>query len=257
MLSPAERGFFDEHGWLVVRGAVAPARVAELAAALDAVVPEALYAGGAGGQVVEVAAISRGSPTLAAHATDSRLARLAAEALGVARLRLLQDTVFIKPPRDPARVEWHQDYTYFGFLDRPAALTARLALTPCTEESGCLRVVSGSHRWGPRGADRSFRATSVADALDALPAELRAEVAAREVLVELAPGDLSLHHCLTFHASAANRSARPRKTLAVRFVDAALRVDPSRLPSPEVAAYFPVDENGELAGDPFPVVWSA
>ena len=56
------------------------------------------------------------------------------------------------------------------------------------------------------------------------------------------------------HDSAENTSALPRKTLAVRFVDADVRVVASRLPSPEVAAYLPTDEEGRLEGAMFPLL---
>ena len=254
LLTGEQRAAFDDLGWLVVRGVLDAARVAELARALDELVPESAYAGGYGGQVLEIPSISRGSPALATNAHDRRLARLAAEALGTRRLRLFQDTVFIKPAGDGARVAWHQDYSYFAFLDRPAALTVRVALTPCTRESGALRVIDGSHRWGLQGADLSFRAATVEDALGALPPALREAARDRQTLVELAPGDVSLHHCLTFHGSAANGSAGPRKTLAVRFVDGEVRVVAGRLPSPELAAYFPTDADGRLADASFPLL---
>ena len=45
-LASGERAFFDEHGWVVVRDVIDRARVTELAAALDAVVPEWSYAHG-------------------------------------------------------------------------------------------------------------------------------------------------------------------------------------------------------------------
>lgn len=246
-LSAEERAFFAERGWLRVRGAVPPARVAALERALDAVVPPGLYGWGYEGKVVEVAGISQGSAALLAHARDAGLAGLAAQALGVRRVQLLQDTVFIKPAREGGGVAWHQDYSYFAFLSPPRGVTLRLALTPCTGESGCLRVIEGSHRWGLQTQDLSFRATAVEDALSGLPAALRERAAAAEREVELAPGDLSLHHCLTFHGSGPNRSAGPRKTLAVRLVDAACAVDPSRLATPEARARVPTDGEGRLS----------
>ena len=65
---------------------------------------------------------------------------------------------------------------------------------------------------------------------------------------------MSLHHCLTFHASGGNASPRPRKTLLARFFDSECRVAPQRL-APDAAARFPVDAAGHLAGDEFPVVY--
>lgn len=254
MMSAEQRAAFAENGWLVIRGAIDPARVSALEAALDAVVPETHYAAGYAGRVVEVASISRGSAALLEHAHDRRIAGLAAAALGVPRVRYFQDTVFLKPARGGGGVDWHQDYTYFTFLDRPAALTVRLALTPCTLENGCLRVVSGSHRWGLCGDGLTFVADRVMSAVERLSPEQQARVRDDHVALELEPGDISIHHCLTFHGSHDNPTARPRKTLAVRLVDGDARLVSERLPSPELAPYFPTDADGRLADEAFPLL---
>jgi phytanoyl-CoA hydroxylase len=253
LITEAERQFFREHGWLVIRQAVLQERVAELEAALDAVVSPHLYAWGYEGKVVEIASISLGSATLLSHATDRALAKLVSEVLAVPRVQLFQDTVFIKPARTGGRVEWHQDYSYYAFLGPPNALTMRLALTPCTEESGCLRVIDGSHLWGLQTGDLSFRTSSVDDALSRLPESLQATARAAERIIELSPGDVSLHHCLTFHGSAQNRSDFVRKTLAVRYLDAACTVDPAKIPASQTAR-VPIDSEHHLTGPMYPVL---
>lgn len=249
------RAHFDEHGWLVVRGAIAPERLTALEAALDAIIPASTYPAWSD-RVVEIAGISRASPVLAELAADRALAAVAGEALGAARIQLLQDTVFIKPPGTAAAVAWHQDFTYLGYLDRPGVATLRLALTPCTIASGCLRVLDGSHAWPHAVENLALRRDTVEDALAALPAELRARAEDGGVPLELSPGDVSVHHCLTFHGSEPNTSATPRKTLAIRFVDGACRLLPERLPSPEARAYFPVDDGGHLDPAAFPILWA-
>ena len=54
-------------------------------------------------------------------------------------------TVWLKPPRSKNYVPWHQDATYFG-LAPFEHITAWVALTPSRPESGCVRVIPGSHR---------------------------------------------------------------------------------------------------------------
>ena len=52
-------------------------------------------------------------------------------------------SLFVKPPGDPGFVAWHQDITYWG-LDSDKVVTAWLALSPSTVESGCMRVIPGT-----------------------------------------------------------------------------------------------------------------
>lgn len=253
-MTGAERAFFAEHGWVVLRGVITAARAAELEAALDAVLPEASYVAW-GERIVEIAGVSHASPALAAQVHDPALAAIAGALLAADRVQLLQDTALIKPAAGQATLAWHQDFSYLGYLDRPGVVTARVALTPCTEESGCLRVIDGSHAWGLHGDDLAFRLASVADTLDALPDELRARVHAAERTVELAPGDVSVHHCLTFHGSGRNRAAHTRKTLAIRFLDGAARLVPERIPE-HLRTIFTADGDGHLAGPMFPQLWA-
>ena len=245
-MDPGE--FFRQHGWVVVRGVVSPKRVAELERAFDQVFPPAAWPKDG---VLEVPGLARRLPGLGEQVFDGTVSRIAAGALGCARVQLLQDVLMLKPPRTGGRVEWHQDRTYIGYLDPPRCATARLALSPCTQEMGCMRVLDGSHDWGFYGRDRSLAATSVDDALGLLPPERRAPGLVR--MLELEPGDLSLHHCLTFHGSLENRSKRARKTLIVRFFDADCRVSRDALPA-GAASWFPARADGGLSTEAFPLL---
>ena len=248
--------FFQTHGWLIVRGVVPLAEIAELDAAIDAAIPPLAYPAW-GAQVIEAAGISQASAAIARHAHDPRVARRAAMLLGATRVRLLQDTVLIKPASNPATIAWHQDYSYLAYLDQPRVVTARIAITPCVVASGCMRVIDGSHLWGLVGDDLTFQRTSVENTFDALPPELQARAQSDEHLIELAPGDVSFHSCLTFHQSLGNTTSSARKTLVVRMMDAECRLMPERLPSPELRAIFTTDDDGRLTGASFPTLWSA
>lgn len=248
--------FFQAHGWLIVRGVVPLVEIAELEAAMDAVLLPAAYPAW-GAQVVEAAGISNASALIARHAHDPRVARISAMLLGAARVRLLQDTALIKPASSPASIAWHQDYSYLAYLDQPRVVTARIAITPCVVASGCMRVIDGSHLWGLRGDDLTFQRTRVEDTFEALPPELRARAGSDEQLIELAPGDVSFHSCLTFHRSLENTTANARKTLVVRMMDAQCRLVPDRLPSPELRAIFTTDDDGRLTGAAFPTLWDS
>ena len=248
MRTGGEYGSLAARGWLVVRGAVSRERVAELAAAVESI--EAALPPAAAGQVWEVAHASRISPAIASHTHDAEIARHAAAALGCARVQLLQDTLLVKAARVGGAVAWHQDHTYTGYLSPARVVSVRLALTDDDVERGCLEVIDGSHAWGLLGDVRALTETRVADALGVEAAKWSEHV----VRLELEPGDLSIHHCLTLHRSAPNASAHPRKTLVTRMFDAECSLLRERLP-PGAEPHFPVDDAGRLSDSAFPVLF--
>ena len=52
---------------------------------------------------------------------------------------------FTKEPKTTNFISWHQDLTYWG-LDPADIVTAWVALSPATVESGCMRFVPGTHK---------------------------------------------------------------------------------------------------------------
>ncbi|MSP59240.1 MAG: phytanoyl-CoA dioxygenase family protein [Myxococcales bacterium] len=247
--------FFAAHGWAVVQGVVSAEGIAELTAAFDEVLPPSLYAVPApNSPVLEVIAASRAHAAIARHVHYPEIARFVARALGCRRVQLLQDTVLLKPPHNGGRVEWHQDHTYTGFLEPAATVSVRLALTDDTVDSGCMNVLDGSHRWGHIGETRILNAGSVTDTLGLLTAPWAERARAATRSLELRAGDISLHHCLTFHGSLENHSQQPRKTLIARLFDGACTLIPSRLPA-ALAGHFPTNGDGHLAQSAFPIVF--
>jgi ectoine hydroxylase-related dioxygenase (phytanoyl-CoA dioxygenase family) len=238
---------FAERGWVVVRQVVPAETVAALTRALDEIYARSPPA--PRGAVWELPSISRMAEVIAAHARDRRIGRLAAEALGCGDVQLLQDTVLVKPGGGGGEVAWHQDHTYTGFLEPARAASVRLALTPCTVASGCMEVIDGSHRWGAITEVRALTEASVEDALGKRAEEWRDRV----VRIELEPGDVSIHHCLTLHRSGENQTDAARKTLITRVFDAECRLRAERLPA-GYGGYFPTDGEGRLERGSFPVV---
>src|SRR5258705_8827259 len=196
---------FEEHGWVVVRGVVPRDELPDLRRLFNLVGPELAYPWRKDGVLWEITGAAQRVPPLAAVAGDVRFAALAAGALGCGTVQLLQDSLLYKPPRDGGPVEWHQDHTYVGFLTPARVISLRLALLPEDEVSGCMRVVDSSHRWGPIGAVRALSEGQVDSLLPALGPEQRAALAGARLL-ELEPGDVTIHHCLLLHGSGPNRS---------------------------------------------------
>jgi len=132
----------------------------------------------------------------------------------------LEPEWFNKPPNSDHPTPPHQDNYYFQ-LKPPHVLTAWLALDPVDQENGCLRYVAGSHQQGLRPHD-STRVLGFSQGIT----DYDAEDASREVVVELEPGDLAVHHGETIHRADKNRSAhRHRRALAIVFRGKSCRRD--------------------------------
>lgn len=134
-------------------------------------------------------------------------------------IMVFHTTVWWKKAGSEGRVPWHQDATYFGLAPHEH-VTAWVALTDSLPDSGCVRVLPGSHAHGQRPhADRKdpalmlSRGQSLVDAIDedaAVPMALRA-------------GQFSLHDTLAFHASAPNRAAYDRIGVGISYIPTRVR----------------------------------
>jgi hypothetical protein len=125
---------------------------------------------------------------------------------------------FIKEARDPAFVSWHQDSTYWG-LSEPDVVTAWVALSESSVESGAMRMIPGTH-----AEQVAHRDTFAPDNLLSRGQEIAVEVdEARAVDVVLHPGEMSLHHVRMFHGSPPNRSSDRRIGYAIRYIPTRLR----------------------------------
>ncbi len=124
-----------------------------------------------------------------------------------------------KEPHTSKVLTMHQDLTYWGLDAGDGLVTAWIALTDTTIDNGAMCFVRGSHRLGQVehvdtfGADNLLsRGQDVAVEYD--PAD--------EVAVELAAGEMSLHHGLMFHGSGPNTTDDRRIGLVIRYVSPAV-----------------------------------
>ena len=123
-------------------------------------------------------------------------------------------TFFIKDAHSPSYVSWHQDLRYWG-LDSEDQVSVWVALGPVTEAHGCMRFVPGSHR----GKMLAHQDTFAADNFLTRGQEAEVEVDENDtVLVELEPGQASLHHGKLLHASGPNRTDERRVGLVINYI---------------------------------------
>jgi ectoine hydroxylase-related dioxygenase (phytanoyl-CoA dioxygenase family) len=122
-------------------------------------------------------------------------------------------TLWMKEPQTDAFISWHQDSTYFG-LSPAEHVTAWVALSPSSTQSGCVQVVPGSHLGGqvPHGQQKDGANMFATGQSLEVPANASIE------LLLLEPGQFSLHHTHLFHNSMPNRSDDRRIGLGISYI---------------------------------------
>jgi phytanoyl-CoA hydroxylase len=114
----------------------------------------------------------------------------------------------IKSPDHGSAVEWHQDWAFYPHTNDDV-LAVGIAMDDMTMENGCLLVVPESHK-GPIYSHHEKGRFVGAITEDASGTE-------NPVPVEIKAGGISIHHARTLHASAPNRSQRPRRLLLFEY----------------------------------------
>ncbi len=128
-------------------------------------------------------------------------------------------TFFIKEPRNPGFVSWHQDSTYWG-LDPADVITAWIAFSDSNAANGAMRVIPGTHQMD----QVTHRDTFNADNLLSRGQEIEVEVDERQArMLELKAGEMSLHHVRLIHGSDPNPSDTRRIGFAIRYIPTHVR----------------------------------
>src|SRR6185312_3616744 len=121
--------------------------------------------------------------------------------------------------RNSAYVSWHQDSTYWG-LEPPDIVSAWVAFSDSTPENGAMRVIPASHKLD----QVPHRDTFARDNLLSRGQEIMVDVDERQaVTLELAAGEMSLHHVRLIHGSDPNPSDLRRIGFAIRYIPTYVR----------------------------------
>jgi len=128
---------------------------------------------------------------------------------------LCWNTIFwIKEPRSPSFVSWHQDKTYWG-LSSDRVVSAWLALSPATLESGCMRVMPGTHRGDVMPHEDRYDKNNLLTRGQELSTGVDE---AASVYMPLQAGEMSIHNYRIAHASGPNNSGDRRIGVSMHFM---------------------------------------
>ena len=124
---------------------------------------------------------------------------------------LWSSVMFIKNPSTEHFVSWHQDATYMG-MTRSDFLTPWIALTPSTEEMGCMTMIPGSHKQNIIPHEDTFDENNI---LTRGQVVKDVDKKKAENLI-LKPGEMSIHHGAVIHGSKPNKSKQRRIGFALQ-----------------------------------------
>jgi ectoine hydroxylase-related dioxygenase (phytanoyl-CoA dioxygenase family) len=254
--------FFRTNGYLIVRQLIDPATVEKLRQALMSIVDghregvrrlQAVTQSD-GKKVTEFQGIWKSNPVFQDFLKTSSLGDAAAQLLDTSEVRLFYDQCFYKEPKIGGPVPCHQDYDYWRHISTPNMITAWMAITKVTRETGCIYVIPGSHNWGL--VDRfGTNILKDPDPEVMLKKDLDDEQKKKIIRVPLIlePGDVSFHHSLIVHCSYPNTSNLTRLGYIHRYIPADARYVESR----DLHKSHEIDvRDGELVNTAnFPLVW--
>ncbi len=155
-------------------------------------------------------------------------------------------TCWLKEPGDGQFVSWHQDGTYFG-LEPFEHVTAWVALSDATRETGCIRFLPGSHKSGQRDhilGETKGNLLSNGQRVDLKVPEERA------IDIVVPKGEVSFHHTHLIHASRPNEGTERRLGIGISYIPPHVRfVGEGRVTASLVRG---TDEHGYFDHEPPP-----
>ena len=162
-----------------------------------------------------------------AHFVDSPLLKLISYHLigewasfilgGAKQVQVWHTRLLYKPTGGTTKgnIGFHQDYNYWQMFKNPEGiLSAWIALSDITIETGPMCFIPGSHLWGLLDPG-NFHEQNVEKARSGIKLKQGQEWI--EYPAIMSRGSVSFHHPMTFHGSGPNSSDKPRRSIAVHF----------------------------------------
>lgn len=211
MLTQAQIDDFWEVGFLVIDDVFDANDVASLRTACDTPsVAEGLELAGHRERVVHLLELTTRHSAFRELAGDPRLVDRVAQLIG-SDIQVQHSKLTTKPPVvGRGAFDWHQDFAFFPHTNSDL-VAVMVMLDDATPENGCMSTVRGSHKLGllSHSADGQFKG--------ACQDESRWLDTSRHATLTPRAGGISIHHCMSLHASPENLSGRPRRGIVYQY----------------------------------------
>ena len=190
------------------------------------------------------------SPEVREFVFGKRLARIAAELMGVSGVRIYHDQALYKEAGGGI-TPWHADQYYWP-VDSDRTITAWVPLQTTPREMGPLIFSEKSHRL-QIGRDLEISDESEITLKQALET-FRLENSDYDL------GDVSFHAGWTFHRAGANTTDKPREVMTMIYMDESIRVTPPKNKNhiADMERWMPGLAPGDLLNSPLnPVLYTS
>jgi phytanoyl-CoA hydroxylase len=154
---------------------------------------------------------------LHAMATHPRVLSLVETLIGD-KPGIFEDKALIKPPKIGREKPWHQDHAYWNLPLDAKVVTAWIALDEAGLDNGCLFVIPGSHREGPKVHFKRRDWQMCDDQVETH----------RVLAAPLKPGGILLFNSYLQHGTPANSSPKRRRALQYVYIPSTIgRITPA------------------------------
>ena len=223
-LTPVQIDLFADRGYLICDALFKPEEVAACAAAYDACLDDLRRQNqlknirpgtrddGTPTEVYQIRCAHLAHPRFNELIRDSRILDPIEQLIGP-NLKMILCQGLHKPPYTGGEIAWHQDDYYFKASKENAVVSCWMAFDDATLENGCMWVIPCAHTglWAHKSLASAGYAMIDPDESRSIPLELKA-------------GQIMLHHGNTPHRTLPNTTSRPRRALAIHYMDATTRL---------------------------------
>ncbi len=192
--------------------------------------------------------------------TSPVLGEIAAQLMGVDSVRLWHDQAIYKPgtgageTTSVANIGWHQDFGYWQSSSTTNMCTAWVALQDTDLSNGGMRTIVGSHKWGLVPESDGFGGKDLEQMAAKFAGQAKGEWLDEPCILKA--GEVSFHHCLTFHGSGPNRSDQPRLCVISHMMPGDTVYRAGQNWHPNLVFLGPNAKDGQpFTGDYFPQMW--
>lgn len=256
-VAPEQISFYAENGYIKLKHVLSPdliehyrksinARVAELSADALPLEQRSTY----GKAFLQIMNLWTESPEVKEFVFGKRLARIAADLMGVSGVRLYHDQALYKEPGGGI-TPWHADQYYWP-VDSDKTITAWVPLQQTPLEMGPLAFCGKSHRF------QIGRDLEISDESEMTLKQTLNTFSMEDSAFDL--GDVSFHAGWTFHRAGANSTDRPREVMTIIYMDEKIRLTAPKNKNHtlDMERWMPGLHAGDVLSSPLnPVIYSS